>query len=420
MKKLVQSNPVKNNSVQGDSVQSNLGPSNLVPSNLVQSNFRSRSGSGWGQGWSLVTASVLTLGLASCTGSAPSASNSPSAAVETTPNAAAVNVVTTFLPITQFTKAVAGDRAQVTQLLPTNVGPHDFQAKPEDAQRLSKADVLVQNGLEMEEFLGNLVKNAENPKLKVIDTSQGIQPIATAAVEGQNAKESDHDHAHEHDHAHGSEKKGEKATAHGHSHGEYNPHIWLDPKRAIRQVENIRDGLSAADPGGKATYTANAAAYIAKLKTLDNEISTALKPYAGKTFVVFHDFAPYFAESYGLQAQFLVDVPEENPSPEDVKRLVKTVKASNLQTLLSEPQAAENTFAALAGDLKIKVSPFDPLESGGAEAVEPDYYLNTMRKNLESLKSAFGQSTQVFRPFKPLPMTALMSPVLISPLKLQF
>jgi ABC-type Zn uptake system ZnuABC Zn-binding protein ZnuA len=77
-------------------------------------------------------------------------------------------VVTTFLPITQFTKAVAGDRAEVTQLLPTNVGPHDYQAKPEDAQRLAEADVLVQNGLEMEEFLEDLVENAGNPDLTIM------------------------------------------------------------------------------------------------------------------------------------------------------------------------------------------------------------------------------------------------------------
>jgi len=56
----------------------------------------------------------------------------------------------------------------MTQLLPTNVGPHDYQAKPEDAQKLSQADVLVQNGLEMEEFLEDLVKNANSPNLKIV------------------------------------------------------------------------------------------------------------------------------------------------------------------------------------------------------------------------------------------------------------
>ena len=86
------------------------------------------------------------------------------------------------------------------------------------------------------------------------------------------------------------------------------PHIWLDPKRAIQQVENIRDGMIAVDPEGEAIYTANAAAFIADLEALDAEITEQLAPFTGQTFVAFHDFAPYFAESYGLDAEFLVDV----------------------------------------------------------------------------------------------------------------
>jgi zinc transport system substrate-binding protein len=75
------------------------------------------------------------------------------------------------------------------------------------------------------------------------------------------------------------------------THGEFDPHIWLDPKRAIEQVENIRDGLIAADPEGEAEYTANAEAFIAELEVLDADISEKLAPFAGQTFVVFHDFA---------------------------------------------------------------------------------------------------------------------------------
>jgi len=64
--------------------------------------------------------------------------------------------------------------------------------------------------------------------------------------------------------------------------------------------------------------------------------------------VAFHDFAPYFAESYNLKAEFLVDIPEENPAPEDVKRIMDTVQSTNLKTILNEPQAGEDAFAALA------------------------------------------------------------------------
>ncbi|MFM7447627.1 MAG: metal ABC transporter solute-binding protein, Zn/Mn family [Leptolyngbyaceae cyanobacterium] len=331
---------------------------------------------------SVAIVSAIAVSLGSCATNTPSTTESPQA--QSSPAAATdeLQVVTTFLPTTQFTKAVAGDRAEVTQLLPNNVGPHDFQARPEDAQKLAKADVLVQNGLEMEEFLEDLVKNAGNANLKVIDSSQGIKTIANEAIEG-------------HDHEEGADKNKGEAE---HEHGAYNPHIWLDPKRAIQQVERIRDGLIAADPAGKEVYTANATAYIQQLRDLDAETTKLLQPYAGKTFVAFHDFAPYFAQSYNLKANFLVDLPEENPSPDDVKRVTDEVKESNLKAILTEPQAGENAFAALAKDLNVKISTFDPIETGGPEALEPDYYIKTMRQNVQGLVTAFGGSTQSVLP----------------------
>jgi zinc transport system substrate-binding protein len=340
---------------------------------------------------SVVIVSTIAVSLGSCATNAPTTS-SESSQTDASPVATAddLQVVTTFLPITQFTKAVAGDRAEVNQLLPTNVGPHDYQAKPEDAQRLAQADVLVQNGLEMEEFLEDLIASAGNPDLQIVDSSEGIETIANEDVEGHS-----HGHDHDHDHAEGEEH----AEAGHHHHGEYNPHIWLDPKRAIQQVENIRDGLIAADPEGETEYTANADAYIEQLQELDAEITSTLQPYAGQTFVAFHDFAPYFAESYGLEAEFLVDIPEQNPSPDDVKRVTDEVQASQLKAILTEPQAGESSFSALAKDLNVSVSTFDPIETGPPNAVEPEYYLTIMRQNVESLVTAFGDSSQSFLPF---------------------
>jgi zinc/manganese transport system substrate-binding protein len=329
-----------------------------------------------------------------------------------------LEVVTTILPISQFTLAVAGDRATVTPLIPTNMGPHGFQARPQDAQMLSNADVLVINGLEMEGFLDGLIENAGNPDLVMIDTSEGIATIATAeghdhgheGEHGHSDKE-DHDHAHEEehsheeDHAHEDHDHGDEHGHsdkedhdhehgdhdHGHSHGEFDPHVWLDPKRAIQQVENIRDGLIAADPEGEEAYTANAAAFIDELRTLDQEISTRLQPYEGKPFVVFHDFAAYFADSYGLESEFLVEAPEENAAPEDVRRIMETVQEAGLQTVLTEPQAdGGSPFEAIAQDLGIQVSVFDPLETGPETALDPEYYLTIMRQNAENLASAFA------------------------------
>ena len=352
-----------------------------------------------------VAAGAIALG--SCTApSSTTEADTTTAEVTTEP---ALQVVTTFLPITQFTTAVAGERAEVTQLLPTNVGPHDFQAKPGDVQAVANADVLVKNGLELESFLDDMIENAENPDLVTVDSSEGVDTIASSGGhhdhgekehgddhEGHDHEEHDHE-GHDHEEGAHAEDKAHSEDAHGHVHGEFDPHIWLDPKRAIEQVENIRDGLIAADPEGEAEYTANAAAFISDLEALDTEITEQLSPFAGQTFVVFHDFAAYFASSYGLESEVLVGLPEESPSPEDVKRVMDTVQAEGLKTILTEPQAGESSFDTIAKDLGIGVSEFNPLEVGGPEATEPDYYLNTMRENAENLAAGF-EPTQAWYP----------------------
>lgn len=321
---------------------------------------------------SAVVVSAIAVSLGSCTSNSPTP-HSASPQAQSATSRKELQVVTTFIPITDFTKAVAGDRAQVTQLLPTNVGPHDFQAKPDDARKLAKADVLIENGLGLEAFLDDLVKNAGNVNLKVIDSSKGVQTISTAAFEGKAQDQA--------------------------KQIEFNPHIWLDPKRAVQQVENIRDGLIAADPTGKTVYIANATAYIVKLQQLDREFIQKLQPFVGKTFVTYHDFAPYFAQSYQLKAQFLVGIPEENASPTDVKRVIDSAQNSKLKTLLTEPQAVGNPFSALAKDLDVQIGNFDPMETAGAEGVQPDYYFTVMRQNLTHLEAAFGgRSSQSFLP----------------------
>jgi zinc transport system substrate-binding protein len=342
---------------------------------------------------------ALTAGLGSCATPAPDATapDAPSDAAEqaAAPAAETLNVVTTTIPVTDFTQAVVGDRATVTYLLPTNVGPHDFQARPEDVRTIAEADVLVQNGLGLETYLDSLVENAGNADLQVIDSSVGVETLATEADHGHaDGEHADGDHA-DADHDHAEEETASTAGAadsEAHDHGEFDPHIWLDPKKAIQQVENIRDGLIAVDPEGEATYRENAAAYIQQLEALDAEIAQMLQPYSGEEFVTYHDFAFHFAQSYDLKAEYLVGLPEENPSPEDVKRVLETTETANLKVLLTEPQAGDGQFSALAEDLDVQVSDFDPMETSGPEGVEAGYYLETMRQNVENLQKAFDQS----------------------------
>jgi len=317
------------------------------------------------------------------------ACGSPSTTEKTESDDAPLQVVTTFLPVTLFTEAVAGDCANVSSLIPPSLGPHDFQASPAELAALGQGSVLVKNGLGIEEFLDDLVSSAGNKDLVVIDSSRGVGTIKPA--EGVHDDHSEDGHAH---HDHGEQEESAIASekeAHGHRHGEFDPHIWLDPLRAVQQVENIRDGLIAVDPDCAEGYKENADLYSKKLKSLNVELDALLKPYKGKTFVAFHDFATYFADRYSLEAEFLVDLPEMNPTPADLQRVGAQVKASGLQALLSEPQEGNRSFNALAKDLGVNIVEFNPLETGSAESAKrPDTYVDVMRSNVNNLIKAIG------------------------------
>ena len=146
-----------------------------------------------------------------------------------------------------------------------------------------------------------------------------------------------------------------------------------------------------ADPGCASTYQRNAKLYTQKLNNLNNDIANQLQPYSGKSFVAFHDFAPYFAERYQLKASYIVDLPEMNPSPADLQRVATQVRQSQLKALLSEPQEGNRSFNALANDLGVKIVEFDPLETGSLESsLDPNTYFKVMRSNVTNLIQAIG------------------------------
>ncbi|MEB3234125.1 MAG: zinc ABC transporter substrate-binding protein [Cyanobacteriota bacterium] len=305
-----------------------------------------------------VMAGLLAL-LPAC---APVAPDGP--AVQAPPGPA-IKVVTTFVPVTLLTRAVAGPCAQVVALIPPQISPHDFQSRPADLVALRQARVLVKNGLGMEASLDKLVAAAGNSRLRTIDSSQG-QTLLTSAG---------HD-----DH-----------TGTGHDHGRVNPHLWLDPQRAMQQVRTIRDGLIAADPGCAQGYRQRAKTYLSQLDRLDRDLARQLKPYRGKTFVAYHDVTPYFAQRYGLGSVTLVEAPAQRPSPADMMRVVQAVQRTDLKALLSEPQQGPRSFNALARDLGLRVGVFDPLETATPkQAQDPETYIQVMRRNGDALVAAFG------------------------------
>lgn len=323
-----------------------------------------RPDSKWHQGKQLMPMLALLVlsAIAGCDRPTSSNSSPSQPAREAVAQSKQIEVVTTFLPMYWFTKAVAGDAAQVEVLVPPGTEVHEYQATPANVQAIATADVLVKNGMGLEEFIEDTVKNAGNSKLKEINASQGIKPVKEISPVVETTEEEEHSHDRE----------------------AGNPHVWLDPVRAKRMVQNIRDGLIAADPQNKATYQANAAAYVKQLEALNKEFSH-LQKYPNCTFVTFHDAYPYLAQRYNLKQVAVVEIPEDQLSPQDVQKAIAAVKKYNVKALFGEPGTDNKLLTSLSQDLNLTVRPLDSLENGPSD---PQHYFTAMKTNLQTLESA--------------------------------
>lgn len=269
-------------------------------------------------------------------------------------------VLATAAPVTLLAQAVGAGCARVEPLVSGARDSHDLHATPADLVRLGRARVLVINGLGLEPELPALLRSVANPSLRLIDSSRGVTPVL--------------------------------------SQGHPDPHIWLDPRRALGQVEVIRDGLVTADPACRARYTANADVLRRSLQDLDQELAAQLAPYRGGVVVSPHSFLASFADRYGLRAEGLVATPEASPSPGDLRRVLALLAGTGPRALVVESGETGGSMGALGRDLGLEPVPFDPMEAGFAHAppataADPlGPYATVQRGNARQLVAAFQAS----------------------------
>ncbi len=254
-----------------------------------------------------------------------------------------LRVVTTFSPITSLTRNVAGETATVEQLLPPGAEAHHFALRPSHLKKLAVADVLVENGLGMEEWVDEALKST---KARRVNSSKGISPV------------------------------------------DGNPHIWLDPVLAARQVENIAKGLAEADPANASAYQQNAAAYIARLKTLDAEIRSGLGSLKERRLLTSHGAFDYFASRYDFRVVGVFErFPGREPTPKALLALRDTIRQNDVKVIFTEPGKPRRVLLSLSKELGLPVVEIDPMESGKGAA---DDYEKITRKNLRNFKEALG------------------------------
>lgn len=275
-----------------------------------------------------------------------------------------VNVVVSFYPLKEFTEAVGGEKVRITTLIPSGVEPHEWEPSPQDVVSVLNADLFIYNGGGLEPWAERVLTVIDKKKTVVVETTNGIELFEAG----------DEEHEEEPD------------------HGAFDPHVWLDPLRAAQQVENIKNGLIAADSSGAEFYEFNSKKFVEKLQGLDSKFIDDLSDCKNKEFITSHEAFGYFAKRYNLlQIPIAGFSPEEEPTPQHIAGLLKLIKEKNIKTIFVETLVHPRVAQALARDTESKtetLNPFEGLSEGELRAGMN--YFGVMEQNLNKLKDALG------------------------------
>lgn len=240
-----------------------------------------------------------------------------------------IRVVTTFTILADMARNVAGDRADVESLTPPGAEIHGYEPTPQDIVRVSRADLVLWNGLNLEAWFEKFFANVRDVPSAVL--TEGVEPMPIGS---------------------------------GPYTGKANPHAWMSPTNALLYVENIRAALARLDPANAEAYAANAAAYADKIRALDAPIREQLAriPEERRTLVTSEGAFSYLCRDYGLGELYLWPInADAQGTPRQIRAVIDAVRARKIPVVFSEStvsprparQVARETGARYGGVLYV-------------------------------------------------------------------
>lgn len=238
-------------------------------------------------------------------------------------------VVTTFTIIQDMAQNIAGDAATVESITKPGAEIHDYEPTPKDIVKAQSADLVLWNGLNLERWFEKFFQNVKDKSAVVV--TEGIEPMSINE---------------------------------GPYTGNPNPHAWMSPSNALIYIENIKNALVKYDPQNKETYEKNAALYAQKIKELDKPLREKLAqvPEAQRWLVTSEGAFSYLTRDYGFKEAYLWPInAEQQGTPQQVRKVIETVKANNIPVVFSEStispkpakQVAKETGAKYGGVLYV-------------------------------------------------------------------
>ena len=266
-------------------------------------------------------------------------------------------VVTSFTIIADMAREVAGDAAEVESITKPGAEIHGYEPSPKDIVKAQRADLVLWNGLNLELWFEKFFQNVQ--AVPGVALTEGITP---------------------------------RGISEGPYRGKPNPHAWMSPANGVIYVENIRRALVKMDPANEAVYTANAAAYRAKIMALDAPVRRKLEaiPEQQRWLVSSEGAFSYLCADYGLRPLSLWPInADAQGTPQQVRKVVDAVRANHIPVIFSEStvsdkparQIAKETGARYGGVLHV-----DSLTT--AEGPAPTY-LKLLESNADTIVRGF-------------------------------
>jgi zinc transport system substrate-binding protein len=300
-----------------------------------------------------VTASALTLAVASLTGCETDSSSAASNGK--------VDVVAAFYPFAFVAQQVGGDDVTVLDLTKPGAEPHDLELTPRQAAAVSEADLAIYlKGFQpsVDEVI------QQNRPAHTLEVSTVVPLTRPVSPDEEGGNQDD-------------------------SHPSGDPHIWLDPTKLATVARAVSAQLGAADPQHAADYRARADALVTRLDALDADLRAGLRNCRQKAFVTSHAAFGYFAQRYGLEQIAIAGLsPEAEPAPARIQQIQREVEDRGITTIFFETLVSPDLAETIARDTGATTAVLDPIE--GIKDPARDDYFSVMRANLGALRKALG------------------------------
>ena len=282
------------------------------------------------------------------------------------PDRPTLKVVTTVSPITSIVENIGGTRIELEGIVPEGVNSHTFAPAPSVARIISQADLIVINGLSLEQPTLNMA--TANKKSETMVLSLGDKAI--------------------------SQEQWQFDTTFPESDGQPNPHLWPDPLLALRYAELVAEQLTHLDPTNAEYYASNLKEFRNRIESLDQSISQAMEsiPERNRKLLTYHDSWAYFAQRYDMEVIGAVQPSDfSEPSVKEVAQLIDQLRALDLPAVFGSEVFSSDVLETIAKEAGAKF--IDELADDDLPGVPGDAshsYLGLMLQNLKIMIPALG------------------------------